>query len=474
MALDSTRNTRRLVTGLLVSTVGTAAASFLTGCGGGDNAAEKTVAASTTPAAVKVTLAPIETRKVERTVDVVGTLKGWEDVTIGTRKEGRVSKVLHDMGDTVKPGEPLVVLETEDARYAVLQAKSKYLADLARLGITQAQAEEALKRFGVTEKLLIGEEANRLIEQSPAIVQATVAVEKAQNNLNRQRQLYQRGAGTLEELQNIENDFKAAKASRDTSVTNARNVIAMAINSKVAIDVAEQSLKEMTIVAPTPTLLPQGVTGPIVYSVAKRSVSEGQFLKVGEATVELVIQNPLRLWGNVPERYSADVRNGQSVRVTVASYPDTVFEGTVARINPLVDPASRTFQVEALIPNNRGLLRPGGFAKASIVTDSRSEATVVPVESIVKYAGVTKVFLVEGEKVRSINVETGLEGTGWVEVIGKLPGQGQVVTTGQTQLAEGTSVEVRKPEPAKPDSPAKTEAEAKAGASPNNAKAAEG
>ena len=44
-----------------------------------------------------------------------------------------------------------------------------------------------------------------------------------------------------------------------------------------------------------------------------------------------------------------------------------------------------------------------------------------------------------------VTVETGLEGTDWVEVIGKLPENAQVVTTGQTQLAEGTPVEVRKP-----------------------------
>ena len=218
-------------------------------------------------------------------------------------------------------------------------------------------------------------------------------------------------------------------------------------------------IKEMTVVAPKPTLLPKGTTEPVTYAVAKRSVSEGQYLKVGEPIIQLVIQNPLRFWASVPEGFSGDVRKGQPVRVSVASYPDTVFEGEVARINPSVDPASRTFQVEAVIPNGRGLLRPGGFAKASIVTDSRSEAKVVPIESVVKYAGVTKVFLVEDGKARSVNIETGLEGTGWVEAIGNLPDRAEVVTTGQTQLAEGTPVEVRRPEVTK----AKTKVEAKRG-----------
>ena len=98
-----------------------------------------------------------------------------------------------------------------------------------------------------------------------------------------------------------------------------------------------------------------------------------------------------------------------------------------------------------MIPNERGLLRPGGFAKVSIITDAEAKAAVVPVESIVRYAGVTKLFIVEDGKARSItDIKTGKEGRGWVEVISKqLPETAEVVTTGQTQLADQTPVLVR-------------------------------
>ena len=414
----------------------------MTGCGG--RGVEKTASAGMKVKAVPVTVSGVTVRPVERTVEVVGTLKGWEEVKLGAKKGGRVVRVLHDMGDHVKPGEKLVELDTVDARLGVAQAKSKYLADLARLGMTQDQAETSLKRFGVTEELLLGEAATKLIEKAPAIVQANVAVERAKNNLARLRMLNQRGAGTLEELQNVENDFKAAEAARDTAVTTARNIIATAVSSKLACDLAEQGLKDMTVVAPEPSKVPEGVTGKgLIFGVSKRSAAEGQILKDGDEVYGLVIENPLRLWVNVPERHSSEVKLGQAVRIKVSSFSEMDFEGTVARINPSVDPMSRTFQVEAVVPNNRGLLRPGGFAKASIVTERNGDATVVPVESVMKYAGVTKVFVVEGGKARSVNVETGQEGKGWVEVIGKLPEKGRVVVTGQTQLADGTEVVVR-------------------------------
>ncbi len=391
-----------------------------------------------------MTIAPVEQRSVDRTVEVVGNLKGWESVTLGSKKEGRVRRVLHDMGDRVKPGEALVEMETDDAKLTLLQYKARYLADLARLGMTEAQAEKALKTFGVSEELLMGEESTKNIEQTPAVLQTSAAVVKAANNLTRSRLLNQRGAGTMEDLQNLENDFKSAKAAHDNAVSTARNVIATAVGSKIAIDAAELSLKEMTIVAPQPTHPPEGLTGPVTYALSKRSVSEGQMLRVGDQVMELVIETPLRLWANVPERHTAEVKLGQPVRVTVASFPDMTFDGKVARINPTVDSVSRTFQVEAVIPNNRGLLRPGGFAKATILVDREAKATTVPIEAVTKYAGVTKVFVIEGDKARSINIETGQEGAGWVEVVGaRWPPGAKVVMTGQTQLAEGTPVVVR-------------------------------
>jgi multidrug efflux pump subunit AcrA (membrane-fusion protein) len=407
---------------------------------------------------VPVTVAPLEHRTVERTVEVIGTLRGWEQVTLGTKRTGRVVKVHHDMGDRVKPGEPLVELDPVDAKLGVQQAESKYLGELVKLGITKRQAEDFVKRYGISEELLIGQVADAAITKVPAVVQKRVAKEKAVQNLARQRALTQRGAGTPQELEDAENELRTSAANYDDAIQTARTVIATAVASKVALGQSEQTLIDMTIRAPTPKLLPPGLTrtSPLSYGVTKRQVSEGQMIKEGEAVVELIIEDPVRLWSQVPEQYAEGVRVGQRVRISTRAHPGVAIEGTVARINPSVDSSSRTFQVETLVPNERGLLRPGGFAKASIVIDAETQAPVVPVESIVRFAGVTKLFIVENGKARSINdIKTGSEGRGWVEVASQqLPSSADVVTTGQSQLAEGTPVVVREPEP--PAEPATT------------------
>ena len=280
-----------------------------------------------------------------------------------------------------------------------------------------------------------------------------MALERAESNLTRERSLARRNAGTAESLQNAENDAQAAEAVLADVILTARSTLANAQAARVAVDLAKETLGDMKIHAPIPSSPPPGVTEPPKYAVAKRSVAEGQMIKEGEAVEELVIENPLRLWTNIPERYCSEVQLDQPVRITVAAHPGTIFQGKVARINPTIDNTSRTFQVEVAIPNNRGLLRPGGFAKASILTLHSAETVVAPIEAVVKYAGVTKLFVVEGRKARSLNVETGLEGPGWVEIIGKLPAKAEVVTTGQSQLAEGTPVVVRETEPVKPAAP---------------------
>jgi RND family efflux transporter MFP subunit len=186
-------------------------------------------------------------------------------------------------------------------------------------------------------------------------------------------------------------------------------------------------------------------------------------IREGDPVFDLVIENPLRLWANIPERYSDQIKPGQAVRISVASHPGRAFEGKVSRINPTVDSESRTFQVEALATNQEGLLRPGGFAKAVVVVDAAAEATVVPIESIVQYAGVTKLFVLDGDQVRSVDGLTlGQEGVDWVEVVSdKMPTSGRVVVTGQSKLADGSGVIVREPEmDAETDAEPKLQAEA--------------
>lgn len=434
---------------VMASTTMVGLALALAGCAGRP-APEAAKAEDAPPPAVPVTVAAIERRPIERTIEAVGSLRGWEQVTVGSKRSGRILKVFHDIGDRVRPEEPLVQIDPVDARLAYNMAESRYLAELVRLGISAERADEFIQRYGITETLITGPQTEEVIEKVPGVVQYHVAMEKAAQNLARQRKLSQKGAGTAQELEDQESDYRSSIAAYDNAKSTARNVIAMALANRVARDQADQQVKDLTILTPSPQEPPptKSDARDVVYAISLRSVSEGQMIREGDPVMDMVIENPLRLRANVPERYSDRIQVGQAVRISVASHPGRTFEGKVSRINPTVEAESRTFQVEATVPNEEGLLRPGGFAKAVVITEAESQATVVPIEAIVQYAGVTKLFLLNGDRARSVDGLTlGREGSGWVEVTaGKMPTSGRVVVTGLSKLADGSQVVVREPE----------------------------
>jgi multidrug efflux pump subunit AcrA (membrane-fusion protein) len=140
------------------------------------------------------------------------------------------------------------------------------------------------------------------------------------------------------------------------------------------------------------------------------------------------------------------------VDLAVESLPGRTIGGRVARVNPTVDTANRTFEVEVWVPNRERLLKSGSFATASILLGADDGAVTVPEEAIVRYAGVTKLFTVVDDKAVVVPVELGsrldIPGPGgsvhrWVEVSGSLAVGTPVVTTGHSQLSDGASVRVR-------------------------------
>src|SRR5690606_20438827 len=91
--------------------------------------------------------------------------------------------------------------------------------------------------------------------------------------------------------------------------------------------------------------------------------------------------------------------------------------GRVARVSPAVDESTRTVLVEAELPNEDGLLRPGAFATAEIVTRPDVSAVLVPADAVITFAGVTKVLTIDDGRVVETRIRTGRRVGGDVEVL---------------------------------------------------------
>jgi membrane fusion protein (multidrug efflux system) len=105
---------------------------------------------------------------------------------------------------------------------------------------------------------------------------------------------------------------------------------------------------------------------PIDGVVAEKRTDVGQ--RLGDATVALVVvqTSPLKLRFRVPEKEISRVRIGQNVKATVDAYPGDIFQGKIAVVGGVVDPATRSFTVETEFANRDGKLRPGMFARVEM------------------------------------------------------------------------------------------------------------
>src|SRR5437016_10737228 len=139
--------------------------------------------------------------------------------------------------------------------------------------------------------------------------------------------------------------------------------------------------------------------------VQEKKASVGEYLAAGAPVVDVVRIDPLRLRVEVPERESHNVRNGQSVRVTVEGDSES-FLGYIKRLSPTISEQNRVLSVEADVRNN-GRLKPGAFVRAEIVTNQTATAATVPASAIVTFAGIEKVIVVENGKAMEKAVTTG-------------------------------------------------------------------
>ena len=386
---------------------------------------------------VPVTVASIKTAQLRRTVPVVGTLHGYEDMVVSPKVDGRVARIDKDVGDSVAPGEVLFELDPTDYQLAVAQARPAFQGELKKL------------QLDALPELDAGLET--ILDKVPAVAQALANLELAEKELKRTQDENEKGVGAMQSLDAARTKLKVSRTAVQLAETDARVVLAQARRLKAVLDDAEEKLRETQIRAPIPhdwaawSAIVGTAGNPLRYAVAGRMVSKGEMIRQTPVTnaFRLVIDHVLKLRVAIPEKYRPDVHVGQTVEVRVEAYPSLLFPGAVARVNPTVDTVNRTFMAEIHVPNCGHRLSVGGFAKAEILTCTDAMVLTVPPEAVRTFAGVSKVFVVEGNSARTIEVELGTREKDWVEVHGAFKPDAKVVTSGHSQLVEGSVVRVR-------------------------------
>ena len=182
-------------------------------------------------------------------------------------------------------------------------------------------------------------------------------------------------------------------------------------------------------------------------SIARRWVSRGEFVAVGQKLFDLVSLAPMEAEFYLPERDASRVSLGDPIHVTVAPYPEEVFDAIVGVISPTVDPRTRTLRVKALLANADGRLSPGLFARVRLGVAKRESVLMVPEEAVLQRADGSVVFrVVAGDRVERRKVRTGVIREGWVEIREGLDAGDAIVSRGHADLINGSSIVARNPD----------------------------
>lgn len=391
-------------------------------CSREDKAAALPKGPSSRPAA-RITAAMVEARAVERTVELVGTLRPEEELTISNENPGIVERILVDLGDRVTQGQLLVQLDPRDARYGFDQA--------------QANLTSARKAFDRVRANLAAGQAN--------VQRARAVLENSQVNRRRFEDLLAEGAVSASQRDAAVTDAEVARASLGTAEGQLES-------DREGVAVAQAAIAQMEAALQTTQKRQQDteVRAPIAGEVQKRLVSTGEAAKEKTPLLILVRTQTLKLGGEVPERFAKDVRTGQTVRVTTDATQARQFPGRVARIAPAVNPETRSFAIEALIPNPDGALKAGAFAKAEVLVRKDTGIPFIPEDAVVNFAGITKVFVVADGRVAERSVRLGARQDGMVEVLEGVKLGEQVAASNLGQLSQGQPVTVEAPAKAAP------------------------
>ena len=354
-----------------------------------------------------VAVAKAESTELSRTLTLAAEFRPFQEIDVHAKVAGYLKTIFVDVGDQVKEGQLLAVLEIPELRDEAQQDEASVQRSAEEINRSQADLERA-------------ESAHEI-----AHLAAT------------------RLAGVLKNRPNL-----VAQQDVDDAAARDRMAEAQVSTAKAALAAAKQQLAVSNAIASkTKTLLEYTrITAPFTGVVTHRYADTGAMIQAGTASqsqamplVRLSQNARLRLTIPVPESAVPSVRLGQPVDVRIDSINRSL-PGTVSRFAGKVSPDTRTMDTEVDVRNDDLSLVPGMYASASIALERPRRVLTVPVQALERGDEKTTVLVVaDGVLARKV-VKLGLETPDRVEVTNGIHDSDLVVVGNRSQLRPGMAV----------------------------------
>jgi multidrug efflux pump subunit AcrA (membrane-fusion protein) len=358
-----------------------------------------------------VAVTPVHKESVRRAIDVVGTLAAVDQVTVSSETDGKVRRILADLGDSVRAGQVLIELDNERQQYTLEQQ--------------QAALARALAQYGAPDPQHLPE-----IERTPDVQKAKADLVQATQSFERASQLFKRTLISQQALDDAKTALESKQAGYDAALQTARNLRASIQASEATMKLAARQLRDTEIRA------------PFDGYVERRVVNLGELVKAPMPVMAIVRLDPLKVTAEMPEKMAPWVTAGRPLELHVDAYPNRAFTGKVTRISPAVNTSTRAFAFEAVVPNPDALLKPGTFARVHVESDKVDDVLTLPYAALQYRYGVNRVFVVGGDRLAMRELQVGDRLGDRIEIMSGVKEGERVAVTDVDSLNDGDRVSV--------------------------------
>ena len=280
------------------------------------------------------------------TIKTNGRITPRVEIHVVPKIGGKVEKINFGIGDNVKEGDILLVLESKDIALNVKQAEA---------AVTMAESNYKSLTGGTLEKQLEQAEANYL---------------NAKENYESMQDLYEEGAVSKQQFDSVKLQYTIAKTQYESAQISAPGNLnaaeAQLKQAQAGLELARSQLENSIIKSPA--------TGV----VSLRNVDEGDMVAPGNPVFTIVNLDDVHIDLDISEKNIVSLEKGQEVSVIVSAANKSEFTGSIINVSPSADPRTRSFPVRVEIDNSEHILKGGMYAQVIIKTRKKEDALLVP------------------------------------------------------------------------------------------------
>ena len=331
----------------------------------------------------------VQPHQFETTLEVLGELEAQAVVEVMSQISGRLSQVSGNRGERVEAQQLLAVVDDVDLRQQIRRAEAVIAVSLAGVNRERVTFDTLLKQ------------------------------------IERYRGLHEDSLISTQELEDLESRLDVAEAQVELA--------------KAQVEQSEAALRELQTQQEQTRIY-----SPLDGYISARHLEPGALVSPSLPIVSVLNLDRVKTIVGVSESALREVKVGLKAEIEVDAFPGEIYQGTLTRISPFLNPETRTADVEIEVANLDHALKPGMFARVKIDARISRTSPAIPRSALLTRGSEKGVYMLgEGMTAMFRPIETGRITGEMVEVLGGLEDSVEFVTVGAQNLSEGDRVRLQ-------------------------------